>query len=56
MQQMVRARIDAVTQAGVWVTAADVGRIGPLDAIGTATVGEPALLVRLSGTDMMLIC
>ena len=53
---MYRARIDAVTDQGVWVVAADLGTVGPVDCIGTPVPGEPALLVPLSDTDMILVC
>lgn len=56
MQQMFRARITTVGDTGTWVMVADLGEVGPVDCIGVPIVGEAALLVRLSPTDMLLIC
>jgi hypothetical protein len=53
---MFRARIETVTAAGAWVTCVDLGLVGPVDCIGVPVVGDAALLVRLSDTDMLLIC
>lgn len=51
-----RARIETVTDAGVWAIVPDLGLVGPLDVIGTPTVGDAALLARLTDTDMVLVC
>ena len=58
MRTLARARVDEITEQGVWALAADYGRVGPLDCIGIPTVGAAALLVQLPGTagDMVLLC